>query len=715
VTPFIIGGLVLGGIYAISTLGLVLTYTSSRVFNFAQGAISFFLAILFHELAVGWGWNKALSAFLAVAVAGPLLGLFLWWGLFRHLAEAPVSVRLVSTVGLWVALPALTRIAFVDEEIFDRTGLGPDIPSRYEIFGVAVNSNQLIVFGAALVVAVVMTAVIRLTPFGLAVRASVDSPRMAGVVGINTAFVTAGSWMIGTTLAGVAGLLLVPLRGYTELQFTSLMVASFAGVVIARMHSLVLGFLGSLLIGILQSLAQSAQGEDLLKFFLPDEGVLIRGVQPSIPFILMIVFLLAYRGLGSEGSAVDTRSLADDHLLTVGSGIDERSRLRRMLPAIVLIAVVLLLPVGVSPLWQALVAKGLALGVIFLSYVIVTGEGGMISLCQVTFAGIAGALTADLAQNHGMPTLLAVLLAAVIVVPFGLLAALPSLRLGGLYLALATLAFAELVVNTYFQLPSVNNDGSGVKVPRPRLGDLSFGGDTAFYYLLVAIFVLVAMAVVNLKRSTTGLELAAMRSSEPATSTLGISLMRTKLLTFGLSAFVAGLGGGLYVTYTKLSQPAISFNTIIGVVWLAVVVTWGVRSVAGALLAGLAYALFPQLFSQYPWVVLVLFGLIALGVANQVRRPWAVRLARAVALAMVVGALLVATDVWDKVPLVGGHVNEVATAMFGLGAITVAREPRGVVYQAARGAREGRARRRAATVGGDDDSTGATEPKLVVS
>ncbi len=708
-TPFIIGGLVLGGIYAISTLGLVLTYTSSRVFNFAQGAMSFLLAIMFHELAVTWGWNKVLAAVVAVGLAGPLLGLFLWWVLFRHLATAPASVRLVSTVGLWVALPAITRILFVDEEIFDRTGLGPDIPSNHEILGVAVNSNQIIVVVAAALVAVVVSLVLRFTPLGLAVRASVDSPRMASIVGVNTSLVTASSWMIGTTLAGVAGLLLVPLRGYTEIQFTALMVASFAGVVIARMHSLVLGFLGSMLIGLLQSLAQSAEGEDLLKFLLPDEGVIIRGVQPSIPFLLMIVFLLGYRGLRSESFALDTRSMADDHLLVAESGDGERSRLRRLLPALVLVGIVLLLPLGLAPLWEALVAKGLALAVIFLSYVVVTGEGGMISLCQVTFAGIAGALTADLAQNHGVPTLGAVLVAAVIVVPFGLVAALPSLRLGGLYLALATLGFGELVVNSYFQLPSVNKDGSGVRVPRPRFGDVSFGGDTAFYYLLVGVFVVAALLVVNLKRSTSGLELAAMRSSEPATATLGISLLRTKLIAFAVSAFLAGLGGGLYVTYTKLSQPGISFNTIIGVVWLAVVVTWGVRSVAGALLAGLTYALFPQLFAEYPWVLLVLFGLIFLGVANGARRPAVALVARVVTLTMLVGAVLVGTGVWDEVPVVGDHVNEVATALFGLGAIGVAREPRGVVYQAARGAREGRARRRQAR------SRGGTTVALVAS
>lgn len=697
-TPFIVGGLVLGGIYAIATVGLIITYTSSRVFNFAQGAIAFFLAITFHEMVVAWGWNKLLSAAIVLLGVAPLLGLFLWWVLFRHLSEASPSVRLVSTVGLWVALPALTRIVFqIDQEIFDRTGIGPDVPRSYEILGVAVNSNQLIVFVAAALVAVVMTIVLRATPFGLAVRASVDAPRMAGIVGINTNLVTAGSWMIGIALAGLAGLLLAPLRGYTEFQFTALTIASFAGVVIARMHSLVLGFLGSLLIGLLQSLAQSRQGEDLLKLLLPDDSVIIRGVQPSIPFLLMLIFLLVYRGMSRERFAVDTRAVVDDqHLLTDEAPV---SRLRRMLPAAVLILVVVLLPIGLSPLWEALVAKGLALAIIFLSYTVVTGEGGMISLCQVAFAGVAGALTADLAQSHGVPTLAAVLIGALVVVPIGLLAALPSLRLGDLYLALATLAFSELVLNTFFQLRWVNNDGSGVRVPRPRAGSLSFDGDTAFYYLLVGLFVVIALVIANLKRSTTGLNLSAMRSSEPATVTLGVSLLRSKLTAFGISAFVAGLGGGLFVTYSRLSQPAISFNTLVGVVWLAVVVTWGVRSIAGALLAGLAYALFPQLFSQYPWVILIIFGLIALGVAAQVRRTWAVTAARCAWLSMWVGAVLVATGAWDDVPIIGDHVNEIATALFGLGAIAVAREPRGVVHQAVRGFRESRSRRRARASG----------------
>jgi branched-chain amino acid transport system permease protein len=364
----------------------------------------------------------------------------------------------------------------------------------------------------------------------------------------------------------------------------------------------------------------------------------------------MIVFLLGYRGFGKENFATERRSGPTTAVEPVD---DSRSRVRRMVPVFVAAALILLAPAVLSGLWLAVIAKGLALAIAFLSYTIVTGEGGMISLCQITFAGIAGALTAQFATNQGMPVLLAVLLAALIVVPIGMLLALPSLRLGGLYLALLTIGFAELVQNMYFQQQSINNFDSGVVVPRPVIGSIRFTSDTAFYYLLAAFFCVCAILVWNLQRSTTGLRLAATRSSEEASSTLGIRIVHSKLLAFGFSAFLAGLGGGLFVTYAGRATPSQSFDALIGIVWLAVVVTWGVRSPVGALVAGLSFVVLPFWFGQH------------------------------------------LSGAWLEVP----------TMMFGLGAIGLAREPRGAMYQIADGRAKKRARRAAkAAVAADEAS-----------
>jgi branched-chain amino acid transport system permease protein len=644
VKVILVTGLAFGSVYAIASLGLVLTYASTRVFNFAHGAIAYALAVVFWELAVEHGWHARVAGAVTVFVLAPLVGLFLWAVLFRRLAETSPSVRLVSTVGLWVALPALIRTAFGPDgdRSFSRPSVIFDPPHRYRVFDIPINSNQVAIIVVSLVVAILLTILLRATAFGLGIRATVDAPMTAGIVGVNTTLVSAGSWMLGTTLAGLAGVLLGPYQGFEEQQFTFLVLACFAAVVIARMHSLVLAFLGSLLLGVVRELTKSVEFKDFLGNFVDETSVWVNGLPASVPFLVMIVFLLAYRGLGRERFVLDTRRPAEPP----PPPSERRVRWwRRLLPLVVTITAVMVAPVFLSGLWEGIVAKGLALAIAFLSYTIVTGEGGMISLCQITFAGVTAALTADFATNHGMAVLVAIPLAALIVVPIGVVAALPSLRLGDLYLALATLGFALVVENTFFQLNWVNVSGTGIAVPRPQ----GFGDDLPFYYLLVGCFVVVALAVRNIKRSTTGLELAAMRSSEPAAATVGISLTRSKLVAFGLSAFVAGLGGAFYATYGGHAAPN-DYLALRGVVWLAVVVTWGVQSIAGALLAGLAFAVFPQLVSEH------------------------------------------LSQTWAELP----------TVLFGLGAIGLAREPRGIVYQVVFGHRDRRHRRamqRRATAG----------------
>ena len=103
---YVLAGLVLGSIYAVSALGLVLTYSSSRVINFAYGATAYTVAVFFHWLNQVHGWSIPASAAMSLLVFSPLLGLALWAILFRHLTHAPPDVRFLATVGLWVALPA---------------------------------------------------------------------------------------------------------------------------------------------------------------------------------------------------------------------------------------------------------------------------------------------------------------------------------------------------------------------------------------------------------------------------------------------------------------------------------------------------------------------------------------------------------------------------------------------------------------------------------
>ncbi|HWO94734.1 MAG TPA: ABC transporter permease, partial [Dehalococcoidia bacterium] len=460
--------------------------------------------------------------------------------------------------------------------------------------------------------------------FGLAIRAVVDSETMSALVGTNTSLVAASSWAMGAVLAGLAGILISPILNLSAINFALLVVASFAAVVIARLNSLTLAFAGALLLGLIQQVSVK---------YLPTEGVLASGFRPSVPFFVMAVFLLLYSfgGWGREPSH-DERH----HATAEPTSAPEPARgwLVRIGYPVAGAIVVLGLPAILDSFWMGIVVSGLALAVIFLSYTLVTGEAGIVSLCQVTFAGIGAVAAAQLSTEYDWPVALAMLGGGVAAVPFGIVVAGLAVRLEGLYLALATLAFALLMDNLVFPIERFSQHASGVAMDRPAIGGYAFDTDVRYYYLLLAIFGALALFITSLRRSTTGLLWGALRSAETAAATLGYSIVRSKLTAFALSAFIAGLGGSLLAGYTLRAHPP-SFNALIGLTWLAVVVMWGVRGSMGAMAAGLMFMVLPQLATDY----------------------------------------------------LPDELHQMPPLFFGLGAIALAREPRGIVVLLANGLR----------------------------
>ena len=188
---------------------------------------------------------------------------------------------------------------------------------------------------------------------------------------------------------------------------------------------------------------------------------------------------------------------------------------------------------------------------------------------------------------------------------------------------LATLAFGLLMDNLVFASERFANIGLGVDVARPSLFGIDFTNDVNFYYLLLVVFAALALVVANLRGSTTGKVMAAVRASERATTTIGVSVVHAKLVAFGLSAFIAGVGGGLLASFRYSASPT-DFNALLGIVWLAVVVTWGVRSSIGALVAGIVFAISGQVVTDvfgadYLLLTPAAFGLAAILLAREPR------------------------------------------------------------------------------------------------
>ena len=611
-------GLALGSIYAIASASLVITFVSAGVINFGFGAMAYFVARFYFWLNSQHGWPTWSAGIVSIVVVGPLIGVVLYFALFQFIRGKSTLVKLVATIGLSVSLQAVADLTFGTQSIDSAPGLAAlkDQLHPYHFLGSAVTSDQVITYGFVLFVVITGTAVLRLTQVGLKVRALVDSEAMASLSGTNPGRVAVGVWAVSAGLAGLAGILVAPTQGLSPFAMTALMSSAFAAVIVGRLRSLPIAVAAAFAMGVVTDVSQK---------YISPSSVWYTAILPSIPFLFILLALTFY--LVQSGSLDEGRSVAGPLDLAIrpasrdAEGVPmetaDISRLESGL-GLVPLAIVGAVPLIFhgSALWLGYAAAGMCYAITFLSFTLVTGEGGMLWLSQIIFAGTGALSTAQFATMWHVPLLLAVLMGGIVAAVAGALIGLLTIRLGDLYVALVTLTFGLLVETLIFTLNRFLQGGFGVNIGRPNFAR----SDLTFSYLAFAVFVVLALLTVNLRRSTSGLALRAVRDSEPAARTLGLSVLQVKVIVGSLAAFVAAVGGGFLAMDAKVAQPQ-SYETFLGLAWLAVVVTLGVRSITGAALAGMAFTLMPGVFSNYVptrWAEVpnLLFGLGALGVAR---------------------------------------------------------------------------------------------------
>ncbi|MFE3554495.1 ATP-binding cassette domain-containing protein [Streptomyces sp. NPDC059193] len=611
---FVLSGLVSGALYALLATGLVLSYAASGLFNFAHGATAYLCALTFYELHSGLGWPAVPTALLVVFVLAPGLG----WGLdrlmFRRLAQVGETAQIVATIGLLVALPAAGLWAvelLADagapvkpaENQFGLPGVGPSPAKSWQLAeGVGIDSDQLITWVVTAVVAVALWVLMRHTRLGLLLRAAVDNRTLTELRGISADRLSSVAWMIASALAGLAGVLATPLLGLSAHDFTLFLFVSATAAVIGRFASVPLAFAGGLGLGVLQNLvagyASFAEG--------------ITGFRTAVPFLILFAGLLVMtrRARAAGVAAVDAPPV--DHLAGAAWG-------RRWgVWAAGAVALCVAFYTVTTPFWSGLLAQGLAIGLVFMSFTVVTGLGAMVSLAQGTFV-TGAALVAGLMMSRGWPFVAALAVGTCVAAVLGALVALPALRLGGRSLALATLALAFLADQVLFQLRWLRNGDSGWPIPRPVFGPVDLSDDRALGVALVVVVAVVAAGLSALRGSPSGRAMLAVRSAPAAAMASGVSVLRTKLLLFTLSAGLAGFGGVMYASFnTRIT--ATDFTAMTGLVWLAVVVAAGVRRPQYAVVAGLVFAVAPRVLADYvtasAHLPVILFGLAGLALAN---------------------------------------------------------------------------------------------------
>jgi ABC-type branched-subunit amino acid transport system ATPase component/branched-subunit amino acid ABC-type transport system permease component len=572
-----------GAVLGALALTLVLAFRVSRVVNFAVGTIALYAGYVFSLLrtgqyflplpglprAVHLGFTPGVLPAIAIAMASAgALGVLLEFAVFRPLRSRAPIISTVSSVGVLIALQALFALRLGTDAI----PVKPVFPhSIYRIGSFTVQSDRL--WPAVTIIGISMAAgaLYRWTRFGLATRAVADTNVGAAVCGIPTSLVSQANWALSAAVAGLAGILLSPIVPLSPTSYTFLVVPALAAALAAGFGSIT----GAVGVGFLIGMAQSELG-----YLSVGHHWIPQGSSEFVPLIVIIVVLLAQK------NAVTTRTIAT----RTEKSYFPRARHPLLPSAVILVAgLILVSTLGSNMRVAAMLSCGFAL--IGLSYVIVTGMAGQISLAQLTLAGVGAYGVSQLSQA-GVPFPVAPVIAAAAAALVGVLIGLPSLRLQGIGVAIATMSLSVGVEALWFRNPSLNGGNGGARPVSPRLFGVALGPGAGLSYprplfglLCVGAVAIAVFAVARLRSSRLGTSMLAINANQRAAAANGINVTRTKVLAFALSGFVAGSGGAL-LAYFRMSVSADSFSAFAALPLLAVAYVSGIMSVIGGVVAG---------------------------------------------------------------------------------------------------------------------------------
>ena len=254
-------GLSVGAIFALAALGIVLIYRVTGVLNFAHGAMGMFSTFVAWQVFYGYphpgmpSWAVTAEAILVGMAFAVVLGLLLELLVFRWVRNRPQIVKAVITIGVLLALQSTASLIWKNNQYHLPIYLAPQDWTR-TVAGVPIGFNSILIMVVALGLAFGLGALLRWTAFGRAMRAVSDNPTSAALWGVRVDYVGAVSWMLGSVVAAVAGILITPFINFDTTSLTLLIVDSLAAALIGGLVSLPLTVLGGFVLGLLETYPQ---------------------------------------------------------------------------------------------------------------------------------------------------------------------------------------------------------------------------------------------------------------------------------------------------------------------------------------------------------------------------------------------------------------------------------------------------------------------------
>jgi branched-chain amino acid transport system permease protein len=617
------GGLVAGAVYALLAMGLVLIYKATRIPNFAYGGMASFLAFFHYNLVTGrrvslnldllylhihGGVTVHLSFWAALPVtlaAAALLGWFIERLIIRPFAKASMVTLIIVTLGLNLLLTAVAEQVFGTKDLVVSNAHA--IFSRSPVLslgGVNFTYERLGVVAIVVVLSAGVWAFFRFTATGLAIRAVATDRDVASLLGVSVRQLSVVSWVTGSMVAAVAGVALasIVISSNPGLLFV-LSIKGFAAAIVGGMVSFPIAVAAGFGIGI---------GEELVRQTIVQHDTKLYTGAPEVLTLGAVIVVLALRprwifkgirddedtGITGRGGGselflvrwidpVEAYRLLRAAIPTTSPGLRRTTRGIRIGVVAGLALFAVTFPFLPLPAFWTLPANlTLIYLLVVLSFVVLVGWLGQISVAQGAFLAVGGAGVAVCANTLHLPFPLPILGGVLLSIPVSILIGLPALRLRGLHLVVATLAFGLAAERAL--LPRFSEGGVRVVLPT------YMRSDRALYYFFLAVTVVAFVLAGRMKATRVGRSFFAIRDSETVASAYGIRPVRVKLTGFVVSGAIASLAGSM-LTYQLGALNAGYGSVAFSIEWLAYSVVAGITSIAGPIIGALFFGLYPEL------------------------------------------------------------------------------------------------------------------------
>ncbi|MEM8552547.1 MAG: ABC transporter permease [Pseudomonadota bacterium] len=605
----ILNGLVLGSVYALIALGFSLVFGVANIVNFAQGAFVM-LGAFFALTLVGASLPLWLACIIAIAGAAAV-GLLLELVALRPLRNAPYIAPLLSTLAIAFVIDAGAEIIWGNEfQPF------PSPLQQYVFFvgGAFITGVDILTFTLAVAIAAGLWLFLNKTWPGQALRAAAQDPEAAAQIGVDVAAMRRMAFALAGALGGIAGLLVAM---YYQSVFPQMGIPfglkGFAAALLGGLASLPGAVVGGLLLGVFESLASGYLGEGY------------RDLAAFTVLLLVIVFrpngILGSGRLDAMGGATGASGgIPTTSIIASLAGATARVRTRTFeIPTYALVAIIvafMFLPMmGVSGYILQVGASCAIFAMLAVSLTILSGSAGVISIGHAALYGVGAYAAALVATRFDVPMEVMVLSGATAGALIGAIVAVPTLKLTGHAVALATLAIGQVGYLTFLNWIDVTRGPMGIPgIPRPDiaiLGGLSTNSVGAQYVQALVLLTIVVIIAATFVNSPVGRTWRAIREDRVAAHGAGVPVSGYLSAAFIISGMCAGIAGAQFAMLQTFVSPD-SFILDTNIILIAMVVLGGLGNITGAVVGGVLLALLPEALRDFDHFRMMVYGLILL-------------------------------------------------------------------------------------------------------